>query len=373
MDFSKYLRTIYEWRRTFYLRGNLKTLKNNLQEESFFPAEARKSYPVRLLDNLRWFFLHGEINPYYNSYGFDVKGLRDQSTYLPYRRFRIERNNGNLYLDGPYGYNRICVLRDKSLFSAYMAKNLGAEYVPDDLGHLTPEGTVNFQAGSISSAVDFPTFLQRSDGDLFIKKLAGECGDGCYLLEDPGSDETRLLVNGRPATYGELVNETAGSEYILQRRIPQHERLNALNPSCVNTIRIITVMGQKSRCPHIFAHFLRLGVNTVMDNRATGGVAVLIDENGVLRGDGFGHHFICHEHPVTGVPFDGYALPFWPEVKELVLAAHNTLPEIASIGWDVALTPTHPILLEGNDNWELCGVQDTAGGIKARWYDLLAQ
>lgn len=373
MDFLKYARTIYEWRKTFYLRGNWRTLKQNLQEDSFFPDLERKSRFCRLWDNLWWYLRHGEINPYYNSYGFDVKGLRNQALYLPYRRFRIERNNGNLRTDDPYGYNRVCVLRDKLLFSAYMAKALGPQYVPEDIGRLTGTGEVRLQKAAFSGgAVDFPAFLDSGSDDLFVKKLAGECGDGCYLLENIVPHAARLRVNGVDMTPQALAAETAGSEYIIQRRILQHEALNALNPSCVNTVRIVTVMGKKSRRPHVFGHFLRLGVNTIVDNRATGGIAVQIDDDGVLRGNGFGHHFVCDRHPATGVIFDGWVLPFWQEVKALVLAGHMALPDIPSIGWDVALTPDGPILLEGNDNWELCGIQDTAGGMKERWHALLA-
>lgn len=374
MDFSRYLRTIFEWRKTVYIRGHLAALRTNLREESFFPELERKSYGKRLFENIAWYFRHGEINPYYNSYGFDVVGLRDSQRYLPYRRFRIERNNANLFLHTPYGYNRVCILRDKVLFSAYIAKTLGAQYVPGDVGRLTPEGMVmTWSAENITSTETLESFLKKFSGDLFIKKLTGECGEGCYLLESLSPGQTTLQVNGSSLSMEEFSRQTAGSEYIIQQRIPQHERLSSLNPSCVNTIRIITIVGKHSHTPRIFAHFLRLGVNTIMDNRATGGIAVLIDESGVLRGKGFGHHFVCDRHPTTGALLDGYALPFWPEVQELVIKAHNALKDIPSIGWDVAITPDGPILLEGNDNWELCGVQDTAGGIKSRWYELTNQ
>lgn len=364
MDILRLYRSVFECRLVFYLRGHLATLRTNLREDSFFPERERKSYPVRLADNIRWYILHGEINPYYNSYGFDVKGLRDQRRYLAYRRFRIERNNGNLALSSAYGYNYICVLRDKVLFSSYMAGVLGARYVPENIGRLLPDGTVH-RFGAEHAPAPLHEILAAESGDLFIKKLNGQCGEGCFLLENAA--ERDLVVNGEPMTVEEFLRHTAGSEFVVQRRISQHEALEKLNPSCLNTVRIVTILGRSGGRPVIFGQFLRLGVDSVMDNRAAGGIAVRIDDGGVLRGDGFGHHFRCRAHPVTGEIFDGRPIPFWTDIQQLVFKAHDALRDIPAIGWDVAVTPTGPLLIEGNDNWELCGFQDTAGGMKERW------
>ena len=33
-------------------------------------------------------------------------------------------------------------------------------------------------------------------------------------------------------------------------------------------------------------------------------------------------------------------------------------------------TPGGPIILEGNDDWEIGGPQDTGGGLRQRWMEL---
>ena len=37
------------------------------------------------------------------------------------------------------------------------------------------------------------------------------------------------------------------------------------------------------------------------------------------------------------------------EVKELVLKAAMVVPNVKYVGWDVAITPTGPVIIEGND------------------------
>ena len=51
--------------------------------------------------------------------------------------------------------------------------------------------------------------------------------------------------------------------------------------------------------------------------------------------------------------FAGYRLPYWNEVRELVKNVHAKLPDIKSIGWDVAITENGPILVEGNPSCQL--------------------
>lgn len=53
-------------------------------------------------------------------------------------------------------------------------------------------------------------------------------------------------------------------------------------------------------------------------------------------------------HPVTGAQVTGRIVPCWPELAALALKAHRLVPERVIIGWDMAITPDGPSLLEGN-------------------------
>lgn len=373
MDFLSINRAFQEFLLQFQFKGFWEQLQENIQADSFFPELERKSRAVRVLDNLGWYFRNGEMNRYYNSYGFDIKGLRNQREYLARNRFRQQRNDLNLKVTA-FGYTLICLLRDKIAFSAYLSKCLGAQYVPADLGLTRRDGSVIVWDGGRSIVYpDLSAFLENREEDLFIKRLTGECGEGCYLLEGLTPGTHFCQINGTPTEFRALAADIIGSEYIIQRRLVQHEALSRINPSCVNTVRIITIIGQQSQEPRIFAHFLRLGVNSPVDNRATGGMAVRIDEDGMLRGNGISHQGQYKRHPVTEFEFEGYHLPFWSELKQLVIDAHLVLKHIPTIGWDVAITPDGPVLVEANDNWEICGVQDTYGGVKKRWLEFIRQ
>jgi hypothetical protein len=53
-------------------------------------------------------------------------------------------------------------------------------------------------------------------------------------------------------------------------------------------------------------------------------------------------------HPITGAAVTGRVVPCWPEIAALGVKAHRIVPERVMIGWDVAVTPDGPVLLEGN-------------------------
>jgi hypothetical protein len=76
---------------------------------------------------------------------------------------------------------------------------------------------------------------------------------------------------------------------------------------------------------------------------------------GSLRGDGYfkpGYGGRAAQHPNSGVVFDGFQIPYFREAVELVSQLHRHLRGVHSIGWDVAITPTGPTIIEGNDDWE---------------------
>ena len=54
-------------------------------------------------------------------------------------------------------------------------------------------------------------------------------------------------------------------------------------------------------------------------------------------------------HPTTGLKFDGYEIPSFDRVIELVKKAHPMVPHFRSVSWDVAISENgSPILIEGN-------------------------
>lgn len=135
---------------------------------------------------------------------------------------------------------------------------------------------------------------------------------------------------------------------IVEELIVQEPHWAALCPNSVNTIRIMTV-AIDGRAQVIFACARVGNGSNITDNFSHGGMGVLVDrERGVLVGSGVDK--ALHESPtsVTGVTFDGFPIPYWKEIQEMVLEAALVDERIHMVGWDVAITPNGPLLIEGN-------------------------
>jgi hypothetical protein len=59
---------------------------------------------------------------------------------------------------------------------------------------------------------------------------------------------------------------------------------------------------------------------------------------------------VVMRHPVTGVAFDGFQLPYWAEVRDLVTRGARAFEKLPALGWDVAIAEDGPILIE--TNWQ---------------------
>jgi hypothetical protein len=50
-------------------------------------------------------------------------------------------------------------------------------------------------------------------------------------------------------------------------------------------------------------------------------------------------------------------MPLWHETQRLALAAHRAFHYRTTVGWDIAITPEGPVLLEGNTNYDVMFLQ----------------
>jgi hypothetical protein len=48
-----------------------------------------------------------------------------------------------------------------------------------------------------------------------------------------------------------------------------------------------------------------------------------------------------------------YNLPFWKEINDCAIKAHQQVPDLFSVGWDLAITTDGIKLIEGNINWDV--------------------
>ncbi|MCR4893968.1 MAG: hypothetical protein K5911_04430 [Eubacteriales bacterium] len=137
---------------------------------------------------------------------------------------------------------------------------------------------------------------------------------------------------------------------LLEEGIRQHEKLNELNSSSINTLRMVTVVDREG-APHLIYTIMRIGrAGSVVDNVSSGGLYTRVRDDGTLCANTFcdATGSIMTTHPDTGVVFGGFAVPNYEDAKAMCLEAALKVPEVRYVGWDVAITPDGPCIVEGN-------------------------
>ena len=164
-----------------------------------------------------------------------------------------------------------------------------------------------------------------------------------------GGQGVERVVAGREPVSALYDRLTGQGQVLVEEAITQHPELNRLNPTSVNTLRI-TILMARGQARFLYG-LIRVGSgDSAVDNISSGGMYTYIGQDGLLEFPAFcdktGQFYDCH--PVTGTPFPGFRIPFYREAVELCLKAAAKEPGLGYIGWDVAITPTGPVLVEGN-------------------------
>lgn len=192
-------------------------------------------------------------------------------------------------------------------------------------------------------------FTDSSRKAYFCKPIDGFQSRDCYKVEyDCG-----FKLNGKSFSSTEAFETLLN--HSIEPYIEQHPALNKLYANAVNTIRIVSISHNNKIS--IFYSCIMIGSEgSFVSGIPLGGIVVGIDKkNGVLCTPGhkskkpnFGK--LTH-HPDTGIQLQGFQIPMWEEVIQLVKDAHQVLGDIHSIGWDIAITPMGPIIVEANNDW----------------------
>lgn len=187
------------------------------------------------------------------------------------------------------------------------------------------------------------TLLQNPSGKLVLKVHDGKCGKQVLVKESSELQKSGLIE----------FMEREGFD-VAEEFIRQHPAIQELSPAAVNTVRIFTQL-DASGDVEILGCRLRISINKPVDNMAAGNIAAPIDqESGIISGPAVYSDIDKPEevaHPVTGVKIEGFQIPFWEETISFVTAAAKLHPQNRSIGWDIAMTPDGPDLIEGNHDW----------------------
>lgn len=160
------------------------------------------------------------------------------------------------------------------------------------------------------------------------------------------------IINGVIESEGktlEQVFDDYKSDFLIESLICQHERMKALNPSSVNTIRIVTY--RSSMEIRVVYTVIRIGrKGQQIDNESAGGISTIIHEDGTLGKYAYGAPGCDRiEYTDSGIKLEGYEIPSYQSAINVAKESHYHLPYFNLMGWDFAIEENGtPVLIEFN-------------------------
>lgn len=179
----------------------------------------------------------------------------------------------------------------------------------------------------------------------FTKQVANFGGLGVKRIDTKGMNLDSKEEMGK--LFQQLKDDNFG---LVEEPLKQHPKMNELNPSSINTIRIATLIDDDGEV-HVMFTFVRMGISgSFVDNSTSGGLNVLITKDGVINKPALCDKtgILYEEHPDTHTKFRGFEIPYFKEAIELCKQQAYTVEGVRYVGWDVCITPTGPVFVEGN-------------------------
>lgn len=169
-----------------------------------------------------------------------------------------------------------------------------------------------------------------------VAKMARDSGGGSGVYFLPGKDFSTIA-------------HKFTDDIVIQRPLQQHPGLASINPSSVNTIRILSLLSEEG--VRIYSAILRIGRNgSRVDNASSGGITCGITEDGKLKQVAYtaaGERFA--QHPDSGLAFEGIPIPGFDLCVAAVPKLHVQIPRFHLVSWDFAIdTDGQPVLVEAN-------------------------
>ena len=225
---------------------------------------------------------------------------------------------------------------------------------------------------------DYDKFLEftKKNSEFVVKPVGMSAGRGVHKESCDGIDK-RILFNNI-LEEGNILSDKYlygdASAMMLEEIVDQDERMAALHPSSLQSIRLVTVrVGDKV---HVWYPRIDIGRGgSFLINAAAGSIMALVDpETGKISGKGIPESGELFEyHPDTGVRIEGFQIPQWDELIEMANDLMlNVMPDIRYVGWDMALSKKGWCVVEGNWAGEFVGDQLGRGrGLKKEFEEMI--
>lgn len=322
------------------------------QEEKGFQKKIRlamKSYPMKQLTagqkaEVKAFFkkhIGREVPTDWHQYFYSRNGLWSEK-YIPTSIYNTEILWRLNKFHFRYAY------ADKGVYDSVfhdinrprtIVKNVNGYFYDGQHQHPMSEAEAVERCSNLKEAIIKPT-------------LGGTWGVGVKLIQSSNGIvmDTNCSVKDLFASYKQC--------YIVQERLEQHPDLAKLNPTSLNTIRVMSY--HRGDEVIILYAVIRIGrKGQIIDNETAGGIKADIDlQTGCINGCAMGSP-TEGRMPSTdvGTPIDGYQIPCFDKVLETVKEMHLRVPYFNLIGWDMSVdTDGKPTLIEWNSAPQLSQV-----------------
>ena len=138
------------------------------------------------------------------------------------------------------------------------------------------------------------------------------------------------------------------SNYIVQRVVEQHDILRELNPTSVNTFRIMSWFNDGE--VYILAAMLKVGApGSFVDNVEAGGFAFCVKEDGTVAGPGRNKIGRIVEGTDKMIRDSNAFVKYYEKIIASVKELHPQLPHFGIIAWDISIDKKGvPVLIEYN-------------------------
>lgn len=293
----------------------LKLIKKVIREFGEQKCEVPEYYLGGVVLDMLWCVLRYGARPIdYVRFEFYKKNHRERNRYLT-----ILRYFKHLRRFGCYNHSTHGKVAEYNTFAKYIRRPWMVANKETEVGSLR-------------------TFINER-GLVFAKPNSGEQGNGVLKIK---AEDEKAVVN--------LIEAIKKQPYVVEGAIVNTPEIARLNPSSVNTVRVVTLTDKQGK-PSIFSVVLRVGApGSIVDNWGSGGVGYHFNlETGIC--DQYGKDKKNRKyifHPGSKVQMIGYKLPHFEELKDYVLKLAALVPEDIYIGWDVAITPDGFDLVEMN-------------------------
>jgi hypothetical protein len=218
----------------------------------------------------------------------------------------------------------------------------------------------------MNSPAAWTDYFRREAPDTFIiKPSRGVYGRGIRLYTRT-ANEKFADADGNSVSANDITSHLYSNEdhrnFVIQQQMKPHPAIVELSgSSSLQTVRVITFVDDQANVKILRSIFKPIVGRNIIDNHTHGTTGNLTSEVSLETGrlgvavcvslERPGLQYL-ERHPETGVPFEGFPMPQWPQICEVAKAGAAAFLPIRAIGWDIGLTPNGPVIIEGNFWWD---------------------